>query len=140
MSIKLSGAEAGRHNFFVGLELVGEIRNSYAERLWVVIGAMTGTLLRAKWAGEVVVRVRNIGAVLRVQSYLKEVRKRAAIAVRTSRAVGTNGSRMDDVVTGGMQRERRDSSIAIDAFGRIDIPLCPAIVAGALPASSHEFV
>lgn len=39
MSIELSGAKAGRHDFFVGLELVGEIGDGYAERLWVVMGA-----------------------------------------------------------------------------------------------------
>src|SRR2546429_5071109 len=89
---------------------------------------MAGALLRAKRAGEVVVRVSDIGAVLRVQSYLKEVSKGAAIAVGTTGAIGTNGSRMDDVVTGSMLREHRDSSVAVDAFGRIDIPLCPAIV------------
>lgn len=44
-SVKLSGAQAGRDDFFVGLELVGEIGNRYAERLWIVAGAMTGALL-----------------------------------------------------------------------------------------------
>jgi len=36
---ELSGAKAGRHDFFVGLELVGEIGDGYKERLWVVIRA-----------------------------------------------------------------------------------------------------
>src|SRR5437660_6000277 len=48
--------------------------------------------------------------------------------VGTTGAVGTHGSRMDDVVTGSMLREHRDSSVTVDAFGRVDIPLCPAIV------------
>lgn len=59
-------------------------------------------------------------------------------AVRPARAVGTNGSRMDDVVTGNMLREHRRSSGAIDAFGRIDIPLCPAIVAAVGAGRLHR--
>ena len=95
VSVKLSGALAGRDDFLVGFELVGEIRNRYAERLWVVIGAVTGALPGAKRAGEVVVRISDIGAVLGVQSYLKEVSKGTAIPVRAAGAVGTNSSRMD---------------------------------------------
>lgn len=46
-SVKLSGAQAGRDDFLVGLELVGEIGSGYAEGLWIVIGAM----LRAEQSG-----------------------------------------------------------------------------------------
>src|SRR5437588_12245799 len=99
---------------------------------------MAGALLRAKRAGEVVVRVSDIGAVLRVQSYLKEVSKGAAIAVGTTGAVGTHGSRIDDVVTGSMLREHRDSSVTVDAFGRVDIPLCPENVVAVVSRRLHR--
>src|SRR5437588_8045776 len=74
-----------------------------------------------------VVRVSNIGAVLAVQSHLEEVRQGTAIAIGATRAGSTNGSRMDDVVAGSVLSECWGPRIAIKAFRRVNIPLCPAI-------------
>lgn len=67
--------------FFLGFQLIREIGNGYTERLRVVVGAMTGALLRAQRACEMVIRVSNVGAVLRFQRNLEEVRKGTAVAI-----------------------------------------------------------
>ena len=64
---------------------------------------------------------------LRVQSHLEKVREAAAVVVGASGAAGANRSGMNDVVAGRMLRESRDSSVAIDSFGSIHVPLGPAI-------------
>jgi len=88
--------------------LVSEIGNGLAERLRVVVGAVAGGLLRAERAGQVVVRIRDIGAVLWIQGDLKEVSEAAAIIARTACTAGANRPRMNDVVTGRMLREGRN--------------------------------
>jgi len=42
----------------VGLDLIRKVGHAHAKRLRIVVGAMAGTLLRAKRAGEVVIRER----------------------------------------------------------------------------------
>src|SRR5205823_5428458 len=88
---------------------------------------MTGALLGAQRAGEVVIGEGDIGAVLSIQSHLKEVRKGAAVTVGASRAVGANGSGVNEVVAGGVLTKSGNSGVAIDAFRCIDVPLRPAI-------------
>jgi hypothetical protein len=76
-AVSLSGAKAGGYDVLSGLELISEIRNSHAERLRIMVGAVAGALLRAKRAGQVVARESNVGAMLRVESHLEEVGKGA---------------------------------------------------------------
>ena len=61
-----SSTNPGGGDVLVGLQLIGEIRHGYAERLRIVVRTVAGTLLRAERAREVVVSERNVGAVLRV--------------------------------------------------------------------------
>lgn len=69
----------------------------------------------------------DIRAVLGIQCDLEEIRKRAAVAVGAARAVGANRSRVNNVIAGCVLRENGNGGVAIDALGRIDVPLRPAI-------------
>src|SRR5258708_32399928 len=100
----------------------------------MVVRTVAGALLRGKRAGEMVVGESNIGAVLRVQRHLVEVGKRAAVAIGTAGAVGTNSSCVNEMVTSNVLRERRDRHVAVHGFRHIDVPLRPAIF-GAIGAS-----
>ena len=100
MSSPLSGAKAGGYDVLVGLELVSEIGHSHAECLRIVVRAVAGALLRAERAGEVVVGEGNVGAVLRVESYLEEIGKGAAVSAGAARTIGANRSGMNEVIAG----------------------------------------
>src|SRR5207249_10020836 len=91
----------------------------YPEGLRIVVRAVPGTLLRAQWARQVIVRVGDVGAMLRIESHLEEVRKTATVAARAARAAGTDRSRMNDVVARDVLRERRYRVVAIDALGHV---------------------
>ena len=127
MRLGLSSAQARGYDFLVGVELIGEIGHANAEGLRVIVGTMPRALLRAKRAGDMVIGKSNVGAVLGVERYLKEVRKRAAIRVRASGAIGAHRSRMNDVVAGRVLCEAGDRGVAVDALCGVDIPLRPAI-------------
>ena len=88
---------------------------------------MARALLRAERAGEVVIGEGNVGAMLRVQSYLEEVREGAAVAVGAARAVGTHGSSVNEMIAGHVLRKGRKGGIAVEGFRHVDAPLSPAI-------------
>src|SRR5437016_10474297 len=122
-----AGAGPGGDDLLVGLELVREVRHCNAEGLRIVVRAVPGTLLRAEWARQVIVRVGDVGAMLRIESHLEEVRKTATVAARATRTAGPDRSRMHDVHARDVLRERRYRVVAIDALGHIDVPLRPAV-------------
>src|SRR2546429_4139648 len=94
----------------VGLELISEVRNGHAKRLRIVVSAVARALLRAERAGEVVIGEGNVGAMLRVQSYLEEVREGAAVAVGAARAVGTHGSSVNEMIACYVRRKGRNGA------------------------------
>ena len=100
MSFPLSGAKAGANDVLVGLELVSEIGHSHAECLRIVVRAVAWALLRAERAGEVVIGEGNVGAMLRVESYLEEIGKGAAVSAGAARTIGANRSGMNEVIAG----------------------------------------
>src|SRR5207302_1913699 len=80
-----------------------------------------------RWARQVIVRVGDVGAMLRIERHLEEVRKTATVAARAARAAGIDCSRMNDVVARDVLRERRYRVVAIHALGHVDVPLRPAV-------------
>src|SRR5207245_9960618 len=90
-----------------GLELISEVRNGHAKGLRIVVGAVARALLRAERAGEVVIGEGNVGAMLRVESYLEEVREGAAVAVGAASDVGTHGSRVNEMMAGWVMSKGR---------------------------------
>src|SRR5207244_12724293 len=110
----------------VGLELISEVRNGHAKRLRIVVSAVARALLRAERAGEVVIGEGNVGAMLRVQSYLEEVREGAAVAVGAARAVGTHGSSVNEMIAGHLLRKGRNGRIAVEGFRAVDGALSTA--------------
>src|SRR5205807_9977248 len=91
-AVRSAGAGPCGDDLLVGLELVREVRHCDAEGLRIVVRAVPGTLLRAQWARQVIVRVGDVGAMLRIESHLEEVRKTATVAARAARAAGTDRS------------------------------------------------
>src|SRR5207248_4441528 len=81
-AVRSAGAGPCGDDLLVGLELVREVRHCDAEGLRIVVRAVPGTLLRAEWARQVIVRVGDVGAMLRIESHLEEVRKTATVAAR----------------------------------------------------------
>jgi hypothetical protein len=53
---------------------------------------MTGTLLRGRRAGEVIVRVTDVGPVPRIKRHLQEVGKTAAVTSAAASSARANGS------------------------------------------------
>src|SRR3989475_3710692 len=123
----LSGAKAGGYDVLIGLELISEIGHAHTESLRIAVRAVAGALLRAERAGEVVIGEGNVGAVLRVESYLEEVCKSAAVAVGATGAVGANGSSVNEMIAGRVLGKGRNCGVAIDGFSHVEAPLRPAI-------------
>src|SRR2546425_3530554 len=110
----LSGAKAGGYDVLIGLELISEIGHGHTESLRIAVRAVAGALLRAERAGEVVIDEGNVGAVLRVESYLEEVCKSAAVAVGATGAVGANGSSVNEMIAGRVVGKVRDCGVFTD--------------------------
>ena len=84
----------------IGLELIGEIGHGHAECERIVVRAVAGALSRAEGAGEVIIGEGNVGAVLRVESYLEEIGKGAAVSAGAARTVGADRSRVNEMIAG----------------------------------------
>ena len=122
----LSSANPASNNLLIRLNLISEVRHRHSKRQRIIIPAMSRTLRRAKWTSQVVIRIRDIRPMLRIQRHLKKVRQRPAIAIAASRSASANSSRVNHMIASRPLRKRRRHRMSIHRFRRVHIPVRPA--------------
>lgn len=97
---------------------------------------MARTLTAAQRTGEMVIRERDIGTMLRIERHLEEIEQIAISAAEGSS--GRDRSRVDNVIAGSELREFRGRGVAIHALTHIDIPLGPAVICAVRASALHD--
>lgn len=123
----LSRTRSGGDDSAHGLQLIGEVRHTFAECLRIAAGAVPRALRGAQRAWQVVVGVSDISAMLRIERDLEKICEAAAVAIAASRAIGADGARMNDMIAGRALHEFRRSIVAVNRFRGVDVPLRPAV-------------